>query len=70
MSITTFKPHQPETYINARITVKECNVIAELRKCQFGRISIYKADNMIIRIETVKSKKIEENLDNIKELII
>lgn len=52
---TQFVPHQPEKMITAEITEKELFVLEELRKHDFGKITIHKANGVLVRIEPILS---------------
>ena len=53
-----FVPHQPPKMITVEIAEKEFKVIEYLRKIQFGKAIIYKADGLLVRIEIIESEKI------------
>ena len=53
--MTQFVPHIPEKMLQATISEREMFVVEELRKYDFGKITIHKANGMLIRIEPVIS---------------
>lgn len=50
-----FVPFVPEEKISAEITEREMFVIEELRKYQYGKITIHKANGLLVRIEPIIS---------------
>jgi len=64
----TFAPEKPEEFINAKITLREADLICQLRRYPFGKVVVFKANNIIIRIEPNESIKIEENPESAEEL--
>jgi len=55
-----FSPHVPEEKINCSITKKEAVLIEKLRTYNFGRFTVHKANNMIVRLEVNESLLINE----------
>jgi len=56
-----FVPHKPEKRMLVEVFGREASLIKKLRKYAFGKFTIQKVDNMIIRIEINESQIIEEN---------
>ncbi len=54
----TFVPHQPKKMVRVEISEGELFILEELRKQQFGQFVVYKADNILVRIEIRDSKLI------------
>jgi len=50
-----FVPHQPDKMVNVDISEAELFVIEELRKYEFGKITIHKANGVLVRLEPVIS---------------
>ena len=55
-----FAPHKAERYVDARITVREGNLIQKLRKYSFGKFTVHKMSGLIIRLEINDSQIIDE----------
>jgi len=53
--MTQFVPHTPENIVTVEITERELIVIEELRKYPFGKITIHKANGVLVRLEPVIS---------------
>jgi len=49
--MTQFVPHIPEKTVKASISERELIVLEELRKYDFGKITIHKANGVLVRIE-------------------
>lgn len=62
--MTQFVPHKPEKTVNVEITERELIVLQELRKYQFGKITIHKANGVLVRIEPIISILIEPKGDH------
>lgn len=58
--MTRFVPHQPEQMIKATISAREADLLIKLRRYSFGKFTIHKADNLLIRFEANESLLIEE----------
>ena len=56
-----FIPHKAEEEILVKITKKEAVLVQKLRKYPFGRFTIHKANNVLVRIEINNSELIEED---------
>lgn len=65
-----FAPSQPEKRVTVVITAKEAHLIVILRKYQFGKILVHKADGKLIRVEPNESQLLseEEGLKSIQSL--
>jgi hypothetical protein len=55
-----FTPNIPEEYIVVKITKREANLIEKLRKYPYGKFTVHKIDNKLIRIEILDSQMIED----------
>lgn len=53
--MTQFVPHEPEKIVTVEISERELIVVEELRKYDFGKITIHKANGMLVRIEPMIS---------------
>jgi len=53
--MTQFVPHQREITVTVDITERELIVLEELRKHSFGKITIHKANGVLVRIEPIIS---------------
>ncbi len=51
----TFTPTKPEQKINMEVTAREAHLIKELRKCNFGKLTVFKANGILVRVETSES---------------
>jgi len=49
--MTQFVPHKPDKIMRVSISEREYIVLEELRKYDFGRITIHKANGVLVRIE-------------------
>jgi len=49
--MTQFVPHKPDRIMNVIISEREFIVLEELRKYDFGKITIHKANGVLVRIE-------------------
>jgi len=58
--MSNFVPYKPEETVRVEITKREALVIQEIRAYAFGKITIHKANNMIVRVEQNQSKMIDE----------
>ena len=56
--MTQFVPHQPPVMVKAEIEEKELKVLKFLRKIQFGKCSVHKADGLLVRIVKEESEKL------------
>lgn len=59
----TFAPYKPETKCTVIITKREANLLQRLRRFPYGEAVIYKANNVIVRVETKISQMIDEEGD-------
>ncbi len=59
--MTQFTPQQPEKTITVEITAREAHLLKILRKYNFGKIIIHKANGIIVRAEPNESQLINEN---------
>ena len=57
----TYQPHKPEKTITATITAREAHLLHELKAICFGEIKVFKANNVIIRVESSNSVLIKED---------
>lgn len=58
----TFTPTKPEQKVNMEITAREAHLINELRKCNFGKVIVFKANGILVRLETSESILLTENV--------
>jgi hypothetical protein len=58
-----FTPYVPEKKVNAVITQKEAVLISKLRKFTFGQITVFKANNVLVRIEVKDSQMLDETTE-------
>ena len=58
----TFVPHVPEERVIIEVTRSEAIVIQELRAFSFGKLTIHKANNTVVRVEPNISKMINDKL--------
>jgi len=49
--MTQFVPHIPEKLVTEKISERELIVLEELRKYPYGKITIHKANGVLVRIE-------------------
>jgi len=49
--MTQFVPHKPDKIMRVSISEREYIVLEELRKYDFGKITIHKANGVLVRIE-------------------
>ena len=57
----TFAPNKPEKMVTVEISARECHLLKVLRKYNFGKIMIYKANRVLIRVEPTESQLISED---------
>jgi hypothetical protein len=58
----TFTPTKPEQKVNMEVTAREAHLIKELRKCNFGKVIVFKANGILVRLETSESVLLNENV--------
>lgn len=56
-----FQPYKPEIKKVVEITAREVALIKKLRQFGFGKFLVYKANNLIIRVESTSSSIIDED---------
>jgi len=54
-------PKREEEKTQLLITGREAHLLSELRLVRFGEIKVFKADNIIVRVESSASKLIQED---------
>jgi hypothetical protein len=59
----TFAPYKPETNCVVKITKREANLLQRLRRFTYGEAIVFKANNVIVRVETKISQMIDEEGD-------
>lgn len=66
-----FVPEQPEKKMKVEITALEAHLLKCLRDCFFGRITVHKANGILIRVEPTKSILLseEKGMDAVKDLL-
>lgn len=57
----TFAPNKPEKTIEVIISAREAHLLKILRKYSFGKIIIYKANGILVRVEPTESQLISED---------
>ena len=57
----TFTPFKEEKLLRVEITAREAHLIKVLRKYSFGKIMVYKANGVLIRVEPNESQLINED---------
>ena len=62
--MTQFVPHIPEKLVTEKISERELIVLEELRKYPYGKITIHKANGVLVRIEPIISILIKPKGDN------
>ncbi len=60
MTIKPFQPATPERMVQMEVSVRERQMIKNLRKYPFGKITVHKAENLIVRLEAIESVLISE----------
>lgn len=50
-----FVPYKPEKKIKAMITLREAQLLDKLRHYAFGKVTIHKANGVLVRIESSES---------------
>lgn len=58
-----FVPHKPDEYVTVKIKKREAILIEKLRKHAFGKFTVLKSSNTIIRVEIQNSEIIDENAE-------
>jgi len=61
--MTTFVPHKPEEKTLVNITRREAVLVQKLRAYPFGKFIVYKANNILVRVEINDSQLIEEDME-------
>jgi len=56
----TFVPERKQVKIMFEVMAKEVHLLKELRKVNFGQITVHKANGTLIRIESVDSVLLSE----------
>lgn len=59
--MSSFIPNKPEKIVNVQITAREAHLLKIIRKYAFGRITVYKANGILIRVEPVESQLLNED---------
>lgn len=54
------QPPKKEQYTVARISPREAHLLSELRMVGYGEVIVFKANNLIIRVQLGKSVLIDE----------
>jgi len=57
----TFTPNIAEKHLRIEVTAKEAHLIKVLRKYSFGKIMVYKANGVLIRVEPNESQLLNED---------
>ena len=55
-----FVPEIPEKMIRVEISAKEADLIRRLRKYSYGSFVVYKANDLLIRVEVRDSQRLKE----------
>lgn len=55
-----FVPHKPEKMITIEASGKEATLIKILRKYPFGKFTVHKVNNLLVRVEINDSRMIKE----------
>jgi len=55
-----FVPSKPEKMIVIEVSGKEADLIKKLRKYSFGKFTVHKANNLLVRVEIQDSQMIKE----------
>lgn len=58
-----FQPSKPETIVKCEITKREWNMIQMIRQIGFGKITVQKMNNLIVRVESTTSIVIDEEME-------
>lgn len=56
-----FEPYKAPKMVTITVTVREQKVLDIIRKSPFGRFTVHKANNVIVRIEKDESIMIDES---------
>lgn len=56
-----FTPHKPDKKILIEVSVKEAHLIKVLRKYEFGKIVVHKANGLLVRVEPNESQLLNEH---------
>ncbi len=65
----TFTPHKPQEEVVIKVTKREAVLLQKLRRYAFGRITVHKANALIVRIEATDSEMIDEATELDKSLL-
>lgn len=63
MSNQPFEPYQPEKMVVCEISRREALMLQKIRKHSFGKFTIHKQNNLIIRIELIDSELLKEDAE-------
>ena len=63
-----FEPHKEEKTLRAEITAREASLLKALRKYAFGKFTVHKANNILVRLESNESILIDEKEGLILEI--
>jgi len=55
-----FVPSRPEKMITIEVSGKEADLIKKLRGYSFGKFTVHKANNLLVRVEIQDSQMIKE----------
>lgn len=58
--MNSFTPNKPEKKITAEISAREAHLLKILRKYSFGKITIHKANGILVRAEPMESHLLNE----------
>lgn len=56
-------PPVPEKKVNVEITKREWNVLLLLRQIGFGKVTLQKMNNVIVRVESTVSTVVNEEME-------
>jgi hypothetical protein len=55
-----FVPYKPEQTVKCEITKREAVLLQKIRKYSFGQFVVFKANDLIVRVEIRDSQLVEE----------
>ncbi len=55
-----FQPHKPEKMTTIAVSIREAKMLIKLREYPYGKFTIHKAENLIVRLEVLESMLIKE----------
>lgn len=55
-----FTPNRPEKMIKVEISAREAHLLKILRKYNFGKIMVFKANGVLVRVEPTESRILNE----------